>query len=154
MTFIAVPPTAATEEAIANGDFFPEIDPVEARKRMRLDGTVTPERLRDALVDAALTVNSDLDAWRLLQIDAGYTTLADVPAPEIDGASAHTHRYLRAVLCHAAANVTERLRDYDSTNDGHLQADKLIDTINTLRRDARWAVSDILGKGRSTVELI
>lgn len=154
MTFIAVPPAAAIEEPIANGDFFPEIDPAEARKRMRLDGTVTPERLREALVEGAITVNADLDAWRLVQIAAGYATLAAVPAPEIDGASAHVHRYQRAVRCHAAANLTERMRDYDSTNDGHLQADKLDLTIDNLRRDARWAVSDILGKGRTTVELI
>lgn len=154
MTFIAVPPAAAVEDPIANGDFFPAIDPVEARKRMRIDGTVTPDRLRDALIEAAITVNAELNTWRITQIAAGYATLTDVPSQEIDGASAHLHRYQRAVRCHAAANLTERLRDYDSTNDGHLQADKLDLTIDNLRRDARWAVSDILGKGRTTVELI
>lgn len=154
MTFIAVPPAAVAEDPIANGDFFPEIDPAAARLRMRIDGTVTPERLREALIEAAITLNADLELWALGQIAAGYATLANVPAAEIDGASAHVHRYLRAVRCHAAANLTERLRDYDSTNDGHLQADKLDLTIDNLRRDARWAVSDILGKGRTTVELI
>lgn len=151
MSLIAVPPAAPAETPIVNGDFFPVIEPTAARAAMRIDGTVTPERLRAALIDAALAVDADLDTWRRQQSAA---TLADVPAPLIDETSAHVHRYLRAVYCLAAAGLIERYRDVDSTNDGHLYADKLGLTIDDLRRDARWAVRDILGTPRSTVELI
>lgn len=151
---VAVPPAPEAEEPIANGDFFPAIDPAAARTRMRIDGTVTAERLREALIDAALAVNAELDAWRTEQVAAGHAALAEVPAAQIDGISAHVHHYLRAVRCMAAANLVERFRDADSTNDGHLHADKLDLTVDDLRRDARWAVRDILGTGRTTVELI
>jgi hypothetical protein len=154
MSFIAVPPTPAAEQAIENDGFFPAIDPTTMRPQMRIDGTVTAERLREALIAAILAVNADLAVWRDVQLAAGYTTLEAVPAWAIAGISANMHRYLRAVRCLAGANLTERYRDHDSTNDGHLQADRLDLTVDDLRRDARWAVRDILGAGRSTVELI
>jgi len=77
-----------------------------------------------------------------------------VPASSLNGTSALVQRYLRAVRCLAAANLVERFRSFDTTNDGHLYADRLDATIDDLRRDARWAVRDILGQRRTTVELI
>lgn len=154
MSFIAVPPAAAAEAPIDCGTFLPPVDPAAARQRMRLDGTVTPERLREALVEAASAVADALDDWAEAKALEGYATLAAVPARQIDGASAHVHRYHRAVRSIAAASLIERMRNYDTTNDGHLEADKLTPTIDELRRDAHWAINDILGIQRTTVELI
>lgn len=154
MSFIAVPPAAAAEDIIDCGSFLPAVDPAAARLRMRLDGTVTPERLREALVEGASTVADALDAWAEAKALEGYATLADVPAGTIDGGSALVHRYHRAVRCLAAAELIERMRNYDTTNDGHLEADKLAPTIDELRRDAHWAINDIRGERRTTVELI
>lgn len=152
--FIAVPPVTDPEALIDCGTFLPAIDPAQARARMRIDGTVTPERLREALVEAASSVADELTAWMDAKAIEGYATLAEVPAGTIDGASALVHRFHRAVRCLATAELIERMRDYDSTNDGHLEADKLNPTIDELRRDARWAISDITGQRRTTVELI
>lgn len=154
MSFIAVPPTTPDEAVIENDGFFPDINPATARAQMRIDGTVTTERLTEALVDAMASVNADLDAWKLTHAAAGHATLADVPASSLNGISALVQRYLRAVRCLAAANLVERFRSFDTTNDGHLYADRLDATIDDLRRDARWAVRDILGQRRTTVELI
>lgn len=152
--FIAVPPVADPEAPIDCGTFLPAVYPAEARERMRIDGTVTPERLRAALVEAASSVADELTAWVESKAIEGYASLADVRASTIDGTSALVHRFHRAVCCMASAELIERMRDYDSTNDGHLQADKLTPTIDELRRDARWAISDIVGQRRSTVELV
>lgn len=155
MSFVATtPPRLEHEPHIANGGFFPPVDPALARQRMRIDGTVTAQRLRDALVEAIGDVNAQLAAWQAEQVAAGYATLAAVPAQQIDGASIHVHRYLRAVCCTAAAGLIERMRSFDATNDGHQYADKLEQPVDDLRRDARWAVTDILGQARTTVELI
>lgn len=154
MSFIAVPPNPSPEADIDCGAFFPAISPVGARAALRLDGTVTKERLREALVTAALSVMGELQTWADGQIAAGRTTLADVPGVEVDGIKAPVHRWYRAVHSLAGASLTERLRDYDTTNEGHQQAEKLTDTIDELRRDARWAISGILGIGRCTIELI
>ncbi|TCP13761.1 head completion protein GPL [Crenobacter luteus] len=153
----ANPPAAgnATDGSpIHSGSFWPELDPATARGAMRLDGTASAERLRGALIEAIADVNSELADWRRSRQAEGYTTLAEVPAEEVDGASVLVQRWQRAVQCRAAANLTERYRSFDSTAAGHKQADELDTTVDDLRRDSRWAVSDILGIGRTTVELI
>lgn len=151
---VNVPGTAQPETVITSATFWPEVDPVKVRAAQRIDGTITPERLREALVEAISSVNAELSAWRIARIAEGYATLAAVPAEIVDGSSTHVNRYLRAVGCMAKAMLTERYRDFDTTAAGNKKADKLEDPIDDLRRDARWAISSILGNGRSTIELI
>lgn len=157
MSFIATgndTDSNAPATQIENEAFFPAIDLADLQAAMRLDGTVTPERLRAATVEAMASVNQDLATWRASQLAAGLATLADVTAPQIDGKSIHVTRYVRAVYCLAKANLTERYRDFDATHDGRTRATELESPIDDLRRDARWAVRDILGQRRVTVELI
>ncbi|MCD9124025.1 head completion/stabilization protein [Cupriavidus sp. UGS-1] len=159
MSFIATapdtvpdaPPGAAT---IRNDGWFPDIDMAKAREALRLDGTVTNERLRRALVDAMFSVNSDLKGWQVQQKAAGHSDLAAVPAMQLDGVSVNVSRYQTAVYCLARASVTERYRSFDSTKSGHGAADELDCTIDDDRRDARFAVRDILGVTHVTVELL
>jgi hypothetical protein len=156
MSFVAVsvPPAAPAAAVIENDGFFPDIDSAESLARMRLDGTVTADRLTAALTEAAAAVNSQLAAWKQAQLTAGSWMLEDVQAGTIAGKSILVHRYYRAVECYAAATLIERYRSFDATNDGHQYADKLESPIDDLRRDARWAITDILGLARSTIELI
>lgn len=146
--------TPDEQAPIDSGSFWPAIQPARARQEMRLDGTVTPARLRAALVESIALVNSQLDAWHLEQQARGVTTLSASTDKRIDQISLNDIRYQRAVQCYAAANLQERLRNYDTTAEGHKRADALTDPIDDHRRDARWAVSDILGKRRTVVELI
>lgn len=152
----AAPAVAATpiDGTLTNDGFFPDIDLSALRDAMRLDGTVALERLRHAARDAILTVNDELAAWRARQRAAGAATLADVPAPRIDGESALVARYWRAVYHLTHADVTEKYRGYDTTKSGGQVAADLAATVDDSRRAARWAISDILGIARSTVELI
>lgn len=155
MSFVVAAPAAdPVESPIASGSFWPAIDPVKLRASHRIDSSITPDRLRAALIEAIASANGELDAWKQTQIAAGHATLAAVPAETVDAVSILLHRYERAVGCIAKADVTEHMRDIDTTNEGHRQADALDPVIDELRRDARWAISAILGIGRSTVELI
>lgn len=155
MTFVVTAPTApADEPALTNGSFWPEVEPTKVRASQRIDSTITPDRLKDALIEAMASVNGELAVWRATQEAASHATLAGVPAETIDQISIHVHRYLRAVGCLAKALLVERYRDFDSTGAGNKKADQLEDPIDDLRRDARWAISDIQGLGRTTVELI
>lgn len=155
MSFIATGDSSAPdEEAITNDGFFPDIDPVDARLVLRLDGTVTHERLLHSLIDAIASVNGELAKYKAAQTAAGYATLDEVPADQLNDISIKVHRYQRAVYALTKANLSERYRDFDSTNAGNKKADQMETPIDDLRRDARWAISDILGIGRNTVELI
>ena len=111
-------------------------------------------RLEVALVNAILSVNRELDSYKVAQLANGYAELAAVPGPLIQAISRPQHLYLRAVYCTAGAELAERYRSYDSSKDGNANADELTPSIDEYRRDARWAMSDLLGKRRTTVELI
>lgn len=122
---------------------------------MRLDGTITPDRLRNELIEAVVTVTEQLADWARAQIAAGHPTMQDIPSsPLIDGKNKFHHRYIRAVYCLAAASLNERYKGFDATNAGNQRADDSEPTIDDLRRDAYWAISEIQGKPRTVVELV
>lgn len=148
------PPAVQGGDPIANDGFFPDVNVDQAYAAMRLDGTVTPQRLRASLVEAVLSVNAELEPWKAAQMAFGRNTLAEVPAPKIDGQNAHLHRYQRAIHCLAAAWLIERYRTIDTTAAGDRKAETENLGVDDLRRDARWAISDLTGTGRTTVELI
>jgi hypothetical protein len=158
--FITYPPAAEidqpapTESTIVNDGFFPDIDPAAVREAARIPMNITPARLRAAILGAIMTVESDLRDFAAGSIAAGYVTLALVPAPQLDGQSVQSIRYQRAVALNAKAELIERHRDFDTTAAGGAQADELTPTIGELRRDAIHAVRDILGKSRTTIDLI
>jgi hypothetical protein len=159
MSLIATPDAGTPvdewdEDDIANDGFFPDIVMADARDTMRIDGTVTAARLRHALVEAMGSVNDALEGWKQQQTDAGRATMGDVPSTMLDGVSRNLHRYRRAVYCYARANLIERYRDFDNTNEGNKRAEDMESAIGDLRRDALWATNDILGIYRTTVELI
>lgn len=150
----AAPSAPADATLIRNDGWFPDIDLADLRLAMKLDGTVPFERLRRAALDAMATVNADLGQWQAVQLAAGFVDLTAVPAPTIGGASVQVTRYARAVYSLTHADITEQYRGYDSTKSGGQKAEALEDTICQSRRNARWAMNDIRGIRRSTVELI
>lgn len=152
--FVVGPASGTPESDIVNDGFFPTVKPAEFRATMRQDKTVTTERMREALVNAIVSVNRQLEAWKALQMAAGKATLAAVDEASIGGQKVKVHLYLRAVYSLAKCELIERFRDYDATNSGREKADELGDSYDDYRRDARWAVADIQGRPRTVVELI
>lgn len=142
------------KDIITNTPFWPDLDITEFRAEMRTDGTVTPARLRQAVLTAIAEVNAELHDFRLRQMSAGYTSLAEVPADEIDGESQRLQLYRRAVWCWTKATLTERYRDFDATGSGNKKADELVITVDDLWRDVNWSLSRLQDKPRMTVELI
>lgn len=160
MSFVARPPASeieqppAEEDAVANDGFFPNIDPAAVREAARIPTSITPARLRAAILGAIMTVEIDLRAFAAASVAAGHATLAAVPAPQLDGKSVQLIRYHRAIALYAKAELIERHRDFDTTAAGGGQADELTPTIGELRRDAMHAIRDMLGVTRTVVDLI
>ncbi|MEZ2744266.1 head completion/stabilization protein [Halopseudomonas bauzanensis] len=149
--FVASGKTA--DFTLTNDDWFPDIDANIARETLRLDGAVTDTRLEAALVNAMLSVNQDLAGYKAE--NAGqHHALEDIPDSEINGVSRQVILYKRAVTCIAGAELVERYRSYDTSADGERNAEALTPSIDELRRDAWWAIRDLTGGTRSTVELI
>ncbi|MBN0871857.1 head completion/stabilization protein, partial [Pseudomonas aeruginosa] len=94
---VVIPPPASDEPVIKNTFFFPDIDPKRVRKGMRLEQTVAPARLCEAIKTGIAETNAELFLWREQQIAGGFSKLADVPADDLDGESVRVFYYLRAV---------------------------------------------------------
>ena len=150
--FIATGTTEAF--TLTNDGFWPDIDADYLRASLRMDGTVSNARLELAAVNAMLSVNRELAMLRAEYMAEGYATLADVPAAELQGLSGLIHLYRRAIYCTAGAELAERYRSFDATAAGNQRADELTPSIDEYRRDARYAIRDLLGITHSTVELI
>ena len=155
----ANPPAQDQEPEVANDGFFPSMCPKAVRDACRLDGTVTADRLRPALLDAMLSVNAELQAWADEQRSRwGYTALEDVPAPQVGGKSAKTLYYQRAVHYCLMADLAEMYRNISTTPSGGAKADRvteeLVIHVAEHRRKQRWAISDLVGAARCTVDLL
>lgn len=156
MSFLANPPAPDPDDELPlkNDGWFPDIDLTKLRATARLDGTVTPDRLRYSAATAVASVNEELASFQIAALTLGFASLADVPAAKVDETSVKFIQYLRAVYSYVQADLVERYRDFDTTAEGEKLAEKLESRVCDLRRDVRWAISDIRGIRRTTVELI
>ncbi|MFZ4876831.1 head completion/stabilization protein [Janthinobacterium sp. Mn2066] len=150
-------PPAPAAGVIENDGWFPDIALADMRDAMRLDGTVTDARLVQAVVDAILQVNRELANWQSQHAQAGIAALVDVPATRINRESRLVAQYRRAVYSTAKADLIERYRDYDSTATS-LSDKKTMEWLDEApgaqRRNAQWAIADMIGRTHLTVELI
>ena len=160
MSFIATanPPIVGAELPVDNDPWFPAIDPSHVRATCRLDGTVTPARLQHALLSAIASVNAELWEFKVSHMLLGHASLADVPAGALNGESVKAYHYRRAVYACLQADLAEAYRDIDTTPHSagkpERVADKLEARIGEHRRNQRWAISDLLGIRRTTVDLV
>lgn len=158
-SFLAQPPSPSTvteppqEPCVANDGWFPNVSPAELRSSSRLNGNITPDRLEMALAVAISSVNDELSTYKANMVASGVESLVAVPAPQIGGRSIKVTLYLRAVYSLVQADILDRYPDLGTTAAGEKRSEEL-PTSDALRRDARWAISDIFGRPRSTVELI
>lgn len=140
------------ENTIENERFYPDLSIADVRNELRIDGTVTTARLKDALIEAMASINAELKPLKIAYPEA--TELRQTDNREINGENVAEYRYKRAVKSLALANLYERYAGYDTTNDGERKMEMLQESIDQLRRDARFAVSDLLAIHRINVELI
>ena len=154
MQFVAPGKATGTPEIIPNNSFWPDIDLATFRSVMRVDGTVTPQRLKQVVLTAMAEVNAELYPWREQQELRGFNGLADVPAEQLAGRSVRLHHYENAVWCWARAVLNERYQDFDATAAAAKRGEELEDATGDLWRDARWAISRVQNAPHCTVELI
>ena len=148
------PVNVAAPVQISSGAFWPAVDVAQLRDRLRLDHSVTDGRLLHAVSHAIATVNRELETWRQTQSALGLTALDKISDQQINGLSIHTLLYLRAIDGFVCAEIADRYRGYDATRSGDQRAEVVHTTSDDYRRDARFAIRDLLGKPRMTVDLI
>lgn len=147
----ANPPTG---DPVPNNGFWPDIDPAAVRDAERIDDNITPARLAQALAAAIADINRQLATFQAEQKDAGAQTADDIPTEPWHTADHYPALYRRAINASAHALLLERYRDHSATGDGDERGDAKALAADDYRRDARWAVHEILGRTHTTVELI
>ena len=150
--FVASAPAPAF--TLTNDGFWPDIDANHLRERQRIGGNVTNARLEEATVAAIISVNRELYTLKLRYMATGAETLATVQADQIQGESALVHTYRRAIYSTASAEIAERYRTYSATNSGAAKGEEEEQSADDYRRDARFAIRDLLGISRATVVLL
>ncbi len=142
------------DRPILGDGWYPDIDLEQLRAAQRIFQNVTPARLREAVMAGIESVGSDLTDWRDDRLEDGAASLAAVSAAQIDGEPRLVVLYRRAVGCYARAELLERYRDFDLTSTGQRDGEIMVSSAAEQRRDALHAVRDIMGKRRTTVDLL
>ena len=148
-----VPAWIAGEDAeVDTVPWFAAVPASRVREVCRLDGTVTAARLGEAISNAMDSVNRELKAYKAEQVLAGAANLAAA------GDGRQPGRYLRAIYAHIQAELAEVYRDIDTTPHNDSKAERMRERyevkVDEHRRNLRWAIADLLGRPRTTVELI
>ena len=146
--------TTTPPDAITNNGFWPDVEPADFRDAERVDQSITDTRVEHALRVALADINRQLADWQQARQDDGATTLGDVTAPTWAPAGHYALLYRRALYATAMASLMERYRDYSATGEGDERGEAKDLAADDYRRDARWAVAEILGERHTTVELI
>lgn len=148
----ADPPAA---DVVQFDGWWPNMNITAVREAVRLDTTVTADRLRDAVRLAMLDIANELADWRADQEALGYANLDAVPARiRVDGVSDYVMRWNRAVYSVVGGDVGERLLGAGLTSAGAERAEQLQHDVDVHVRNVRYAVRDFLGRPRARVRLV
>ena len=85
-----------SDDIISNDGFFPDMSLSQFRNQYRADGTITTQRLQDALIEGMASVNAELSTFKT---QSKRDSLEQIIAPSINGESVLIYRYKRAVSC-------------------------------------------------------
>lgn len=149
----SAPSNVAVAPVVADG-WWPAVDPVELRDRMRILPPISDLRVRAAIRTAIATAIGDGAAWADQQRTAGYQSLAAVPSPVVDGLSMLVWHYQRAIGALVKAEIAETSLDQDATGSAERGVDALSGTITQHRRDYTAAIRDLMGESRVRATLL
>lgn len=149
MGFVANGNPTPQHEKISTNAFFPDVSINDIRDIVKIDGSVTDARLKQAIFEEIIDVNRLLVS--LVQPD---TNLTQLSKNKVNEKTDTEILYFSAISNGVAAKVCEKYRGYDSTNTGNKRADDLTLTIDEYRRNKHWAIQQLLKQNQTTIELI
>lgn len=149
MGFVANGNNTPSQIQIKSDPFYPIILLDHIREIVRIDGAVTNERLKQAIIEEVLDINR-----LLVSLKAKASILSELSTVQINDQPDTDFLYLSAVANGVAAKVNENYRNYDSSNSGAKRADQAECTVDDYRRNKQWAIQHLLGENHSVVELI
>ena len=149
MGFVANGNNTPSQIVIKSDSFYPSIALDHIREIVRIDGAVTGDRLKQAIIEEVIDVN------RLLKsLKDKAALLSDLSTTQINDQPETDFLYLSAIANGVAAKINENYRNYDSSNAGGKKAEEAELTVDDYRRNKQWAILQLLGENHTVVELI
>lgn len=142
----------ATSEVVINDGFYPDLLLDEFQSRMDVGDDVQAARMINVVTEAMYEINASLSEWRLTLVE--YTTLEDVPSDVYGTVIQKIWLYEAAIFNRARALLLETRRDYDTTKAGRDKADMVELPSDTYFRASHEALTRLMDRPRSTIELI
>lgn len=149
MGFVANGNSSKSGIKIESDSFYPIIELDQIREIVRIDGSVTDQRLQQIIIEEVIDVNRILS-----RLKEKASSLADLATTFINDEPDTDYLYLSAVSNGVSAKVNENYRNYDSSNSGANKAEKAELTVDDYRRNKQWAIQQLLGENHTIVELI
>lgn len=150
MAGLTAPPDNAplSGQIIEADGWFPGIDTAHVRKAVRIgEGTVTEDRLKEAVIAGMLAGLKELSVWRSARAIEGIADLADVSDDQLAGENRAVLLWRRVVTHYAAAELVDGHVDVTATDEALDRADEKRLTADHYRRKAYEAVADLRAVG-------
>ena len=149
MGFVANGNNTPSQIVIKSDSFYPSIALDHIREIVRIEGAVTDDRLKQAIIEEVIDIN------RLLKsLKDKAAQLSDLSTTQINDQPETDFLYLSAIANGVAAKTNENYRNYDSSNAGGKKAEDAELTVDDYRRNKQWAILQLLGENHTVVELI
>jgi hypothetical protein len=142
------------ENPVSCGSFWPAIPVTPLYDQYRIPAEIPADMVRSQLVLAALRCLDSLSEYAIAEQEAGYASLADIPAAEVDGQHALCLLWARACYCEAKAELLKATQTADQRKAAANQAKAGEETEDKYREFAAAALRQIAGFARIEAELI
>jgi len=151
-TFIPTPATQ-TDETIINQLFYPNISLNDLRASVRMDQVIENSQLEFSVSQALIIINDKLAVWKEEQIALGYSTIESIPGNDY-GLSRKIILYYQAVYQQTKYDLLQQYRDYDSSHQGHENADAMSGRLDYCLLQVDAAITALIGTKPTRVVLI
>ena len=149
MGFVANGNNTPSQIIIKSDSFYPNVALDHIREIVRIEGAVTDDRLKQAIIEEVIDIN------RLLKsLKDKAAQLSDLSTTQINDQPETDFLYISAIANGVAAKINENYRNYDSSNAGGKKAEDAELTVDDYRRNKQWAILQLLGENHTVVELI
>lgn len=138
---------------ITNDGFWPDINAGDFARLRGIPPAQSDERVAVALVNAMLSVNTQLTRLKTRYQQHGQT-VSDESSVSLNGKSALMIQYQSAVFARAKADLLVDVATVNQKPAGDHLADRSLESKNELLAESERIIRNMNGKGRATVALL
>ncbi|WP_163832241.1 head completion/stabilization protein [Spartinivicinus ruber] len=138
---------------ITSEAFYPTVSVGEFQQHYRLH-EYTEDLIESELIQAVITINGQLEAFKNQLIKKGYKTLAERPSPDLNGQHRDVFLYQRAVMSLAKAHVLKQYQVIFTSEKAEHVAKTNEDTYDFWLAISQRSLCQLQGQSFITAELL